>query len=1216
MSQETAGSLPTALSRRRVVQPHIDSFNYFLDEGLPNSVACMRGVDIDGPNGKLATLKLRSVEVSKPMHLEAADTMMDARILPAECRQRHITYAGQALGTFEVTTNEGLSESIEVPLGNFPIMVRTTRCHLGHTTASKQDLIDAGEDETEQGGYFIVNGNEKVIRMLINPRRNFPQALIRPSFEKRGRGYTHFGCTMRCVRAADQTSRTMTVHYLNSGQMTLRFSLRKNEYLVPLYVALRVLAPPELATDRAIFECLASGHMNDAFVRDRVELVLREGRSLAQQHGRDGQPLESPAEWRAHLGRLFRTALKGMVSEHDSDAAVGAVLIRELLFVHAPSDRDKFNSLVSMVRKLLALVQGKIRADNADLLSQHEALLPGHLLTNFVSEKLHEVMVSCKYMVQRDMTDAKRNERKAKFAKCYRDASYYKRVLGIIGGSVGHKIESLLSTGNLISSSGLDLMQVGGFAVVADRINYWRFMSHFRAIHRGAFFTEMKTTDVRKLMPETWGFLCPVHTPDGSPCGLLNHLAAQCHIQANSLSLTPSNIGDFNIAGLKNKGPKQRRKLLQTLFQYGMVSAQSWADLNGSNILPVQLDGILIGFVGHDSAKLFCNNVRKAKALGVHGVPEYLEIAATLDANNKQHLGIELCTGAARFLRPVRNLACAKIEWVAPLEQMTLDVACVDSDTRPETTHQELSPQSMLSNLALCTPFSDYNQSPRNMYQCQMAKQSLGIPAHAMVRRGDNKLYKIQTPQKPMVRTDGYKALGLNDYPVGQNAVVAVISYTGYDMEDAMIVNKQAMERGFVHASVYKTEVIDLGERRVAGEPIHDRFANPPKKVTTLVRHKKALKDEPVKTGPSESRVDADGLPRVGTFFKRGDPIYTVHNDTTGRVRVVRYKYDEPAYLDQVQLLGGERPGELQKLALKWRINRNPVIGDKFASRAGQKGTLSQLWPHESMPFTGEGIVPDIIINPHAFPSRMTIGMLIESMAGKEACMSGEVQNASPFQECYRSDLPGRGNYPAVDSVADQLQKHGFHRYGTEQLYSGITGECMEAHIFIGIVHYQRLRHMILDKAQVRALGPVNMQTRQPVKGRKNKGGVRFGEMERDALIGHGTSFLLKDRLANCSDYATTHVCRRCGSMLAPVAQKRRVGAAFAGVGGARTERTRVCAVCGPAHQKELKSVQVPYSLQYLSNELAAMNVRLDFAVSSDDTLGDHFRSEESLIAS
>ena len=247
------------------------------------------------------------------------------------------------------------------------------------------------------------------------------------------------------------------------------------------------------------------------------------------------------------------------------------------------------------------------------------------------------------------------------------------------------------------------------------------------------------------------------------------------------------------------------------------------------------------------------------------------------------------------------------------------------------------------------------------------------------------------------------------------------------------------------------------------------------------------------------------------------------------------------------------------------------MIGDKFASRSGQKGIVSRLWADVDMPFcAATGMRPDLIINPHAFPSRMTIGMLIESLTSKSGALQGSFVDASPFQEC---DDP---NAEKLEIFADQLEKAGFNRQGTETMICGITGEEMECDIYIGLVYYQRLMHMVSDKFQCRAVGPINAMTKQPVKGRKFGGGIRFGEMERDSAAAHGAAYTISDRMMKSSDSCQMSICRNCHSMI--------------------TVGNQICPICGgPAEL--IESITVPYSLSLLATELAAVNISMKFFV-------------------
>lgn len=336
----------------------------------------------------------------------------------------------------------------------------------------------------------------------------------------------------------------------------------------------------------------------------------------------------------------------------------------------------------------------------------------------------------------------------------------------------------------------------------------------------------------------------------------------------------------------------------------------------------------------------------------------------------------------------------------------------------------------------------------------------------------------------------------------------------------------------------------------------------------------------------------ADGIPNLETTLKKGTPELCVYDTLKDEVKVFRSKDNEPAKLEQVALISNENNPSDVSVLYKIRFSRNPIIGDKFSSRHGQKGVLSVLWPHVDMPFTESGITPDVIINPHAFPSRMTIGMLIESMAGKKGSLEGKFQNTTAFQN-YENDN-------VVDYFGRELKKAGYNYYGNEVMYSGIYGTQLKCDIYIGVVYYQRLRHMVSDKYQARATGPVDILTQQPVKGRKKQGGIRVGEMERDSFLSHGISYVLHDRLLNCSDRSEGLVCLKCGSILSTynaVSSSETILPSEEVLRNPSTDKYLVkreahCRVC---NDNQCSKVVMPYVLRYLTNELAGMNIKLTF---------------------
>eukprot|EP01128_Nolandella_sp_AFSM9_P002490 TRINITY_DN12860_c0_g1_i1.p1 TRINITY_DN12860_c0_g1~~TRINITY_DN12860_c0_g1_i1.p1 ORF type:complete len:1162 (-),score=271.11 TRINITY_DN12860_c0_g1_i1:50-3343(-) len=1075
---------------------------------------------------------------------------LGVRLYPYECRQAGISYGGamQVKVAVSVLSKDGvLIKTMEVNrnVGRLPIMVSSRLCNL--LDYSPQEMIRMGEEANEVGGYFIVNGNEKIVRLLIGQRRNYPMCFTRSNYSKSGPNFSEHAINIRCVRP-DQSSQSFTLHYLNNGDCMLRFAIRKQSFFLPVLLVLRALAS---TTDREIYEKITEGDYTDTFMTDRVEMMLRESKK---------ESYYTKEEALSYIGSHFRAAM--YLPSRYSDSQVGMELLRQYICVHLERPRDKFDMFVFMIRKLYTLASGRTVSENADSCATQEVLLAGHLFNVILKEKLQDWLGSIRGLVQRDI-------RMKKEIDLFDDAY----ITTTVGRSfdVGKKLDYFLATGNLITNTGLDLRQTSGFTIMAEKLNYMRYIAHFRCIHRGQFFTQMRTTAVRKLLPDSWGFVCPVHTPDGSPCGLLNHLSEYCLISTTSTEITATAevVEKFTSMGMSP-------------LVAGGVGARAVTPV------PVLLDGQVVGYLPPSLLSQFEANFRQLKMDSSYPIiPEHSEIGV-IAPGGVQFPVVYIFSGPARFVRPVTHLGTKRTEFIGSFEQPYLSIAVRPKEVGELDTHVEISPTNILSITASLTPYSDNNQSPRNMYQCQMLKQTMGTPCHTWPFRGDNKMYRIQSPQSPIVKCQGHDDYHLDEYLTGTNAVVAVLSYTGYDMEDAMIINKSSFERGFGHGFVYKNEIVDLSVEGV-GEGAQ-YFSN-------------TYKDADGKSARFTDLLEEDGLPPVGSRLSTGDPLYVKWDGATNKHIIVKYKGKEECIIDQITALGLGDTAHIakdeltlpQKISFKYRINRRPIRGDKFSSRHGQKGVLSQLWPQIDMPFSESGMTPDIIINPHAFPSRMTIGMLIESMAGKAGALHAVRQDSTPwgFDEKNR----------AVDHYGDQLLQAGYNYWGNEIMYSGITGEEFKADIFLGIVYYQRLRHMVGDKYQVRSTGPRNALTHQPIKGRKKGGGIRFGEMERDSLLSHGTSFLLHDRLMNSSDYHRAFVCLTCGSLLTPTpltdSQSGVLHHCIYCDGPGNTPKinpshtvTGITNTSSGSNSSALREVALPYVTRYLATELAAMNIR------------------------
>ena len=1142
------GSLDDCYKMENMAIQHIESFNYAMGTILKILPKYIRPIEIKATEetssifSQKCIISIDNLELGKPeLDIQNISYKYDKTLYPSECRERQINYNAPLQATITMKFDNSQPQTFVDKLGYIPIMVQSDFCNLKGKNLN--ELIKLKEDIHDFGGYFIINGLEKLIRMITITRRNYPIAYVRPSAVKKKLGCSEFVCEMKCVRE-DLTSHTISLHYMNDGTICLRILIMKQELMIPLILILKALLD---CPDMYLYNRIVRGNNNNSKLTECVEVLIADGKKYGYS---------TKKEYLSHLGRILRNTIGFKNIIDITNEQVGIFFIKEYICIHANDWNDKFNILCLMSEKLYSLAFGFIKPDNYDAPNNHEILLPGHLYLMVLKEKICDMLKNLEQKITLFFKKGK-DKQKAK------DINWLKKIIdGLF--PLGKRIEYFLATGNLLSKTGLDLKQQVGYTIAAERLNIMRYISHFRSVHRGQFFQTMKTSSPRKLLPESWGYLCPVHTPDGGPIGLLLHISEGCEII--------SGISDCN-----------KNQIECTLSSLGMIPISS--DLHehiGGNDYPVVLDGILIGYVNNDYVNNFVETVRKCKVYGERNIPNKMELAfipRTTESMSFMFPGIFLFTSQARMVRKVRNLAYNKDEYIGPIEQLYLDIACLPEDIKPGTCHQEIDNVRIMSLIAGLTPFCDYNQSPRNLYQCQMGKQTMAIPYFNFPYRCDNKTYRILFPQSPIVKTRIHDEYGFDYYPSGTNVVVAVLAYTGYDMEDAMIINKSAYERGFGHGIVYKTKTKILNERNLrssneARYRMLDCFNN---------RHDKEMVITALRGQNFPQHIGSDGLPYIDTYLQQG-MIEMIYVDNSKNCPIIKYYKDsEPSWVDTIRIFPSNiyDPNEIN-INIKYRIRRNPIIGDKFSSRHGQKGVLSQLWPQVNMPFTEEGITPDCIINPHAFPSRMTIGMLIESLAGKSGSLEGKFQEFPTFAQFDNDD--------AIGYFGQELLKKGFNYYGNETMYSGVSGLQMKADIFMGIVYYQRLRHMVGDKAQARATGPIEVLSRQPVKGRKKGGGIRFGEMERDTLLAHGISYCLNDRLFKSSDYSEGYICRKCGEMLAVVDIKKTEY-----VNGKVVNSNDV--FCRNCKGNFCEKVAIPYVLRFLTNELAAMNIKLSFGL-------------------
>ncbi|GAB1603047.1 DNA-directed RNA polymerase I subunit RPA2 isoform X1 [Argonauta hians] len=1091
-----------------LVRAHVDSFNFMLANTIQRTLESLQEHAFRTDFGEIISFRILDIFIGNPTVSRSNSTGTTRALYPSECRQRSVSYNGPLIVTLGWSLNGVQQEAMTNYLGDVPVMVKSNICNLKNLTPT--ELVEKGEEAEEAGGYFIVNGIEKVMRLIVETRKNFPVCIKQQSLKKGGDLFTEFALKIRCQDPCG-FSKELTLHYLSNGCTQVSFQFDKNYFIIPIMFLLKGLLD---VTDKYIYDELVKGNEENSFYKSCIIFMLRQ---------LSNEDLLSQKSVLNYLGNNFRAKYN---YPWMSDETIGEKLLQDYICVHLKSNVDKFNLLVYMVKKLYSFVRGECVADNRDSIINHEVMDAGRIYSMVLFDSLYKWMRNVQFEVVRLLASKTST---TVTSDILNDALKRKK------SSVGYALNYLMATGNIAAQSSIQLWQKTGLSVIADRLNYHRFLSHFRALNRGSNFKKLNTPSVRKLYPEAWGFICPVHTPDGIPCGLLNHLTLGCQV-VNTL---------YDMSSFP-----------ELLGSLGVLSVEDKRSIDHSEYYTVMMNGRILGHIQQDQAYTFCNKLRALKLNPSSKVPATLEICFVPKIDNVSlYPGVYLFSDISRLVRPVLNLTWNKLEMIGTFEQIYLDIA-VNSDTIHEgiTTHMELKEQNILSLLGNLIPFSDFNQSPRNIYQCQMGKQTVGMTPYALSFRADQKMYRLQTPQSPIVRCKVYDDYQMDNYPVGTNMIVAVLSYTGYDMEDAMILNKGSVERGLAQGSVYKSMNIDLKSREM-------------EKTNLLFSNVDCVEG-----------LETDGLPAVGTYLEYGSPLYSYFNQETSEQHNVYYKEKEEAYVDQIKILGNNSgTGTLTNVCIILRIVRNPIIGDKFSSRHGQKGICSILWPSEDMPYTESGMTPDILFNPHGFPSRMTIGMMLEFMAGKSGALHGMSHDSTPFS--FNDD------YTASEHFGKLLNAAGYNYYGTERMYSGVTGEELLADVFIGVVYYQKLRHMVSDKFQVRTTGLVDIQTHQPLKGRKRGGGARFGEMERDALIAHGSSFLLQDRLLNCTDRCLTKVCVECGSILSPVLSQ--------------ADSTKIaydmqhwsCRLCNKTDS--IKHVTIPYVFRYLVAELAAVNINL-----------------------
>ncbi len=500
------------------------------------------------------------------------------------------------------------------------------------------------------------------------------------------------------------------------------------------------------------------------------------------------------------------------------------------------------------------------------------------------------------------------------------------------------------------------------------------------------------------------------------------------------------------------------------------------------------------------------------------------------------------------------------VEYLDAEEEENCRVALSEGHITDRTTHLEVDPAILFGLTFSSSVFPEFNSVGRHPISSNFIKQSQGLYTINFNNRYDPRAYLLFYPQVPIVNSTAYRVLNLGKHPSGQNFVVALSTYFGYNMKDALVISKSAVDRGLGRSVFYRT-YSDEERRYPGGQQDHFKIP-PPTTEGYLGEH-------------AYSKLSEDGIIEAEMNVKEGDvmigkvspPRFLEEQTSFGvgeeknRDNSVTLRAGEEGTIDSVMI--SESPGATRIVKVRVRNIKVPEVGDKFASRHGQKGVVALLVNQEDMPFTKDGIVPDLLLNPLSLPSRMTFGHMMETLAGKAGSLGGKHFDGTAFS--------GNGR-EKIDEYGKVLEGYGFDKFGDERLYDGRTGQAFDAKIFTGVVYFNRLLHMVSTKLQVRSRGPVQILTHQPTEGKPRRGGLKFGEMERDALVGYGASLLLKDRMLDQSDKADIWICKDCGDV-------------------GYFDFIKNVPVCPNDSSNNLEKVEISYAFKLLLDEIKSLHI-------------------------
>jgi DNA-directed RNA polymerase II subunit RPB2 len=1161
---QTWNTLDSYFAQNKILTQHqIESYNDFIDYIIPQTIERNNPVIIAtdyferiGPNGEKIgdfhskyTIEFLQTYLSKPLIKENNDIIKP--LTPNEARLRNLTYVAPMFVDVrhtlvlkddegrEIKSNDQMTAiETKIPFSKLPVMLHSKYCHL--SDLSDTGLAEMGECEYDQGGYFIVNGGEKVLVSQERVAEN--QVFCWPPSKSSTGKYSHeveikssidqrfYPVKTNKVCLTREPSLKAVKESMNGKQgVSGRTFKVKMPYLreeIPLFIMFRALG---IVTEREIYEMILSN--TDAIGSSNYTNMLLASAEEARSYGAITQ--DSALQYISH-----RLNLTFQQKDKDKDALqpdpdiklkyIRDILNRELLPHVGQDNRKKAFFLGHMTRKLIDCYFGVRPYDDRDHYGSKRLDLAGALLTK---------------LFQANFIKLVKDLRKEILPKLPGLKGVYNALRKLIQScNIESKIKYGLSTGNWSTQKTAISSSKKGIAQVLNRLSFIGSLSHTRRVMSPLERAGSKIVAPRRLHSTHFGMCCPNETPEGGQIGIVKNLAMQTHITIQTsdypirIALTALGVKDLSetlpneiwqstkvfvngdwVGVVPDKHAKRLHDQLKLLKRHGIIVPYisctwyiDWREIQiktdgGRYSRPLYIvedEKLLIEDMYNDP------NNSEFRQKFTNGEMKWMDFLSGFNTNENLD-NITVSNGAL-----VEYLDTDELE-MAMVAMTYADLAANNQENNyyMHYSHCEIHPIMFMGIVSTMIPSSDHNQSPRNCYQSSMGKQAIGFYVTNYNSRMDTMAHVLVYGHKPLVATRTMKYVMMDRLPHGEQAMLLYACYTGYNQEDSIILNDDAIKRGFFNTIFYRTYT-DKEQKHKSQTIATERFCKPTKATTREYKH------------GSYDLINDDGVPRIGGVAKGGDVIIgkvveskeidpsglpqkdvstTVHKNEHGTV--------DMTIPDAKKSIHNYNAEGHKFIKVRVSILRQPEIGDKFASRHSQKGTDSMNFPMEDLPFNSYGLCPDIIMNPHGIPSRMTAGKLIETLLGKVAVCHGQFQDATPFTPFN------------LKKFEDILELYGCHKLGNEVMYNGQMGNMFEVTFFYGPTYYQRLKHMVDDKIHSRETGPVQLLTRQPAEGRSRDGGLRLGEMERDCeaqgtkiALASGVSVAI-ETLVDCNSY-------------------------------------------------------------------------------------------------